>query len=43
MRYSTKMEGEVLVARVLDHMWGMIEDYQLKEDITKAIEFLRRF
>jgi len=38
MRYSTQMEGDVLVAKILDHMWGMIEDYQLKEDVTDEVE-----
>ena len=37
MRYSTEKQGDVLVARILNHMWGMIEDYQLKEDITAEV------
>jgi anti-sigma B factor antagonist len=37
MRYSIEKQGEVEVARILDHMWGLIEDYQLKEDISALV------
>jgi anti-anti-sigma factor len=38
MRYSIEKQDDVLVARILNHMWGMIEDYQLKEDITAEVQ-----
>ena len=44
MRYSIEKQGEVVVARILDHMWGMIEDYQLKEDLSALVgDGSRRF
>lgn len=38
MRYSTEKQGDVFVARILEHMWGTIEDYQLKEDVTAEVQ-----
>lgn len=38
MRYSIGNHGDVVVARVLEHMWGRIEDYQLKEDLSEKVK-----
>ena len=38
MRYSIEKQDRIVVARILENMWGQIEDYQLKEDLSEEIK-----